>query len=363
MPAAAVHPPIRRFGVLACLTLLFTLLSISSCAIQPGAEGDATRTPRLSTPIPPYVATDQAASLQARSTIQAGQAQAFNLSITGTAVSMEVNMQSTQVALQLTQSAATEQYLVRQTEIAAAQTATAISQEATGTAAAHNASATGTAAAWQAAGTGTAQVATATQLAIDSRVRGTATQFAVNELVRQDESRQQTLLFRTWAGRIGLTLSFILGLVLIWQATPWVLLKVFGIHSWKGKPVIIVPNPKGGFQAADLARSLGPGLVMDGEGKLLTTGLATDANLQNIVTGRAQAAELLLALNDPAPEIRRRVIRQAVQAAPTASAPALPAAAGGEVIDAEFKILPAEDPRVSEWLRDVQGRLFQDGQE
>ena len=354
---------IRSFAALFFLLLIFLMLSLSGCA---GISGDSiavTRTPRLSTPIPPFVATDQAASLQARSTIQAGEAQAFNLSITGTAVSIEVNMQSTQVALQLTQSAATEQYLARRTEIAAAATATTISQQETGTAAAQVAAATGTAMAQQIAATGTAQVATATQAAIDASVRATSTQFAVNELVRRDESQQQTLLFRTWAWRIILTLCFILGIVLIWQATPWVLLKVFGVHSWNGKPVIIVPNPRGGFQAADIARSLGPGLVMDNQGNLLTTGMAADPQIQAAVTARAQAAELLLALREQTPEVRRRVLRQAIQGTSPA-VPALPQPVSQEeIIDAQVKILPAGDARVSEWLRELDGKLSNDTEE
>ena len=322
---------------------LMMLFFLSACAGQ-----SPTRSP-LPTAIPPYVATDQASAIQARSTIQAGEAMASNLALTGTAVSMEVNMQSTQVALQLTQSAATEQYLNRQTEIAGAATSTAISQQGTGTSIAQ-----------QAAATATAQVATATQMAIDASVRATATQFAINEMIRQDESQQQTLLFRTWAWRIVLILCFILGVVLIWQATPWVLLKLFGIHSWNGKPIIIVPNPKGGFQAADIARSLGPGLVMDSNGNLLTTGMATDPQIQNAVTARAQAAELLLALREQAPEIRKRVVRQAIQAAPASSQALLQAAPPEDVVDAQIKILPSGDARVSEWLHEIEGNLAND---
>jgi len=342
----AMRKPFQTLGSVISSILFLMLFFLSACA---GASGSDLQSPvrsPLPTAIPPYVATDQAFAIQARSTIQAGEAMASNLSLTGTAVSMEVNMQSTQVALQLTQSAATEQYLNRQTEIAAAATSTAISQQGTGTAIAQ-----------QAEATATAQIATATQMAIDAGVRATATQFAVNELIRQDESQQQTLLFRTWAWRIILTLSFILGVVLIWQATPWVLLKVFGIHSWNGKPIIIIPNPKGGFQAADIARSLGPGLVMDEKGKLLTTGMAPDTQMQNAVTARAQAAELLLALREQTPEIRKRVLRQAIQAAPATPPALLQAVPPGDVIDAQVKILPAGDARVSEWLREIEGKL------
>ena len=339
--------------------ILLGMFFLSGCAGVSSGDLPAPRHSPLPTAIPPFIATDQASAIQARSTIQAGEAMASNLALTGTAVSMEVNMQSTQVALQLTQSAATEQYLARQTEIAAAATATTISQQGTGTAIAQYAAGTGTAMAQQIAATGTAQVATATQMAIDAGVRATSTQFAVNELARRDESQQQTLLFRTWVWRIRLTLRFVFAVILIWKATPWVLLKLFGVHSWNGKPIIIIPNAKGGFQAADMARSLGPGLVMDENGKMLTTGMAADPQVQSAVTARAQAAELLLALREQTPEIRKRVLRQAIQSAPPT--PALPQPGEqGEIIDAQVKILPAGDARVSEWLRELEGKLVND---
>ncbi len=363
MTTIALRLWIRRLAIVIFLLSLLLILGLSGCAGVSRANLDIARTPLLSTPIPPFVATDQAASLQARSTIQAGEAMASNLSLTGTAISMEVNMKATQVSLQLTQSAATEQYLARQTANSAAGTATAISLAETGTIVAQNASGTGTAIARQAAGTGTAQVATATQMAMDAAVKATATQFAVNELARRDESQQQTLLFRTWAGRIGLTLAFILGVVLIWRAAPWLLLKLFGIHFWNGKPIIIIPNPNGGFQVADIARSLGPGLVMDQNGKMLTTGMAADPNLQNAVTARAQAAELLLSMREPTQDTRKRVLRRAFQAAPSTT-PALPTPAQpGEMVDTQFKILPAGDPRVSEWLRELEGKLINEEEE
>ncbi len=351
---------IRPLFDLVISIILMAMFFLSGCAGVSGGDLPAPRRSPLPTVIPPFVATDQASAIQARSTIQAGEAMASNLALTGTAVSMEVNLQSTQVALQLTQSAATEQYLARQTEVSGAATSTAISQQGTGTAIAQFAAGTGTAMAQQIAATGTAQVATATQLAIDASVRATSTQFAINELERRDESQQQTLLFRTWAGRISLTLSFVFGVVLIWKATPWVLLKALGVHSWNGKPVIIIPNGKGGFQAADIARSLGPGLVMDETGKMLTTGMAADPQIQVAVTARAQAAELLLALREQTSEVRRRTLRQAIQSVPP-TAPALPQSGEqGEIIDAQVKILPAGDARVSEWLRELESKLVND---
>lgn len=283
--------------------------------------------------------------MEARATIQAAEAQAYNLSLTGTASALEVNMQSTLVALQLTSSAATEQYFIRQTQTAGEATATMVSMIAT--------NAAGT---QQAESTATAQSATSTQAAADGFVRATATQLAVNEMQRRDESQRQSLFFRTWAGRIALVLLFAFGLVLIWQATPWLLLKFFGFQSWNGKPILLLPDKKRGFQVVDIARSLGPGLTLDESGKLITTGLAPDLNMQNAITARAQAAELLLSVgNEPGPT-KQRVLRQASGLAAPTSAPALPT----EIANAQFRVLPPDDPHVSEWLGDVETHLLED---
>jgi hypothetical protein len=326
---------------------LIGLLALQGCSIPSFATSDAAiKTANLSTPIPPYVATDQASALQARATIQAGEAQASNLALTGTAVAVDVNRQSTLIALQLTSSAATEEYFVRQTQASGQATATSISLEATQSA--------GTA---QAITTGTAQAATATQITSEGFVRATATQLALNELERRDESQRQSLFFRTWAGRVALVLVFAFGLVLIWQATPWLLLKFFGFQSWNGKPILLIPDKKRGFQVIDMARSLGPGLTLDESGKLITTGLAPDLQMQNAITSRAQAAELLLAVGDEPGPARQRVFRQAANVNQPKLADnvyQLPM----PIANAEFKVLPPDEPRVDEWLRDVEIRLL-----
>ena len=77
------------------------------------------------------------------------------------------------------------------------------------------------------------------------------------------------------------------------------LLKFFGFQSWNGKPIVIVPDKRGGFKVVDIARSLGPGLMVDEKGDLVTTGLAPDLEMQNAITARAQAAELLLSMGNP----------------------------------------------------------------
>ncbi|HNT56184.1 MAG TPA: hypothetical protein PKG95_15810, partial [Anaerolineaceae bacterium] len=252
---ASLPTHLHNLLILAALALIVFAMALSGCA---GVSVDSIAPPTsaiLSTPIPPFIATDQASAIQARSTIQAGEAMAYNLALTGTTVAVEVNTESTRVALQLTSSAATEMYFARQTQSSGEATATAISFEATSSVATQ-----------QAIGTGTAQAATATQVMSNHFVQATATQLAVNELIRQDESQRQSLEFRTWAWRISLVLAFVFGLVLIWKATPWVLLKFFGFQSWNGKPIIVVPGSRGGFKIVDIARSLGPGVIIDEKG-------------------------------------------------------------------------------------------------
>ena len=88
--------------------------------------------------------------------------------------------------------------------------------------------------------------------------------------------------------------------------------------------------------------------------------------MQNAITARAQAAELLLATGNLAPDERKRVLHQAASSAgkEQLSAPIhqglqLPA----EIANIQFKVLPPEDSRVGEWLRDVEARLLEDGEE
>ncbi|MFM8319915.1 MAG: hypothetical protein ACKOC5_03285 [Chloroflexota bacterium] len=362
----------RRKYIVQCLAFALAILIfiLPGCAGLPGAGSVPATSALLSTPIPPYVGTEQASALRARSTIQAGEAQAYNLALTGTAVAMDVNQQSTLVALQLAQSAATEQYFIRQTQISAETTATASLVYAVGTATASQAAIDGTAtaqsqAATQAAATqqtiatGTSQAATATQAEADHRVQATATQLVINELIRRDESQRQTQLFRTWALRLALVLSFVFGLVLIWKATPWLLMRFFGFQSWNGKPIIVIPDKKGGFKIVDMARSLGPGLEFDQDGHLITTGSTSDIQIQNAITARAQAGELLLSMSHLPAETRKQVLRQAAQlATPLSPAPLLPT----ELANVQFKVLPADDHQVGAWLQDVEPKLLEGGE-
>lgn len=352
---------LRKNGVLGWLAfvLVIYLFTLQSCAGVPESSFAPPTSALLSTSIPPYVATDQASAMQARSTIQAGEAQAYNLALTGTAVAVDVSRQTTLVALNLTQSAATEQYFARQTQASGEATATASQVAAGGTATAQSWEATSAAGTQQTIKTGTAQAATATQVEADNQVQATATQLAINELIRRDESQRQTLLFRTWALRLALVLVFAFGLFLIWKATPWLLLKFFGFQSWNGKPIIVIPDKNGGFKIADIARSLGPGLEFDQNGRLITSGSAPDAQMQNAIAARAQAAELLLSAGNLPAETKKQVLRQAATlAAPANPGPSLPV----EIANIEFKVLPADDHQVGAWLRDVEPKLLDAGE-
>jgi len=356
----------------AYLVLAILFLVLEGCAGIPAPSIAPPTSNLLSTPIPPYVATEQASAMRARSTIQAGEAQAYNLALTGTAVAIDVNQQATQVALYLAQSAATEQYFIRQTQLANEMTATAGQAALIGTvtAGAMAAKATATARSWeatsaagteQAVSTSTAQAATATQVEADNRIQATATQLAINEMIRRDESQRQTLLFRTWALRLALVLVFVFCLILIWKATPWLLLKFFGFQSWNGKPIVVVPDAHGGFKVVDIARSLGPGLTIDEKGNMVTTGLAPNPEMQNAITARAQAAELLLSFGALPTEMKKRILRQVVALSTPSQAPAIPMPP--EIANVAFKVLPPTEGHVGEWLRDVESRLLEDGEE
>lgn len=352
---------LRKNGALGWLAfvLVIYLFTLQSCAGVPESSFAPPTSALLSTSIPPYVATDQASAMQARSTIQAGEAQAYNLALTGTAVAVDVSRQTTLVALNLTQSAATEQYFTRQTQVFGDATATASQVAAGSTATAYSWQATSAAGTQQTITTGTAQAATATQGEADNRVHATSTQLAINEMIRRDESQRQTLLFRTWALRLALVLVFAFGLFLIWKATPWLLLKFFGFQSWNGKPIIVIPDKNGGFKIADIARSLGPGLEFDQDGRLITSGSAPDAQMQNAIAARAQAAELLLSVGNLPAETKKQVLRQAATlAAPANPGPSLPV----EIASVEFKVLPADDHQVGAWLRDVEPKLLDSGE-
>ena len=287
--------------------------------------------------------------MQARATLQASEGRMSELAAEFTAV-----------VLQMTQAAATEAYFARQTEQSQAATSTAAQQALDGTATAQ--AAVYTQSALNSAGTATQAAynnqATATSVAMGLLQASATAQ--VERLAEQRESERQTLLFRTWAGRIALVILFAVGLFIVWQSVSWVLLRAFGIHRLANRPVVITPDGKGGFNIFDISRSLQPGASVSKEGKVLTAGGAADTHIQNQVAARAQAAELMLAANSGQAvqsNQRRAVLRHALQA----GQPQTPSAAG-EIIDAEVTIIPPDDPRVRPLLDEVEPKLLNGGE-
>lgn len=327
------------------LGLLIILLCLQACADQPFAT--AIPTDALPTPIPPYVATDQSAALEARATIQAGQAQAADLAV-----------RASEVALNMTAAAATEEAFVRQTQRAEAATATAyqLANETTATAQA----AEQTAIAYQ-------RASTATQAAENNQATGTAIALGilqasataeVERIANQREADRQTLLFRTWAWRIALVIVFVIAVIIIWQTVSWARLHVFGVHRWANRPITITPNRHGGYTIFDISRSLQPGVTVSDDGHILASGGVDDTQLQSQVAARAQAAELMLAANSGQGihgNQRRGILRQALQSGTT------PALSSGEVVPGEIVILPPDDPRIRPLLDEVENKIIEEG--
>lgn len=329
------------------LLILLPALVFQACSSMPVVNSQGAE---IATPIPAYVATDQASALQARATRQTGEGRL-----------VELAAESTTVVLRMTAAAATEQALARQTEDARAGTATAAqfamdgtatAQSAMYTAVALNAASTATQAAYQSQST-----ATAISLGL---LQASATA-QVERLAEQRESERQTLLFRTWAGRVALAILFALGLFVSWQSMSWVLLRAFGIHRLANRPIVITPNGKGGFNIFDISRSLHPGASVSKNGSILTAGGAEDVNIQNQVAARAQASELMLAANSGqalnAPQ-RRSALRSALR---TGSSDQTPAPTGA-VIDAHVTPVPPDDPRVRSLLDEVEPKLLNGGE-
>ena len=331
--------------ILICLPALSGLAACAAGA-YPAPDGSSGIYP---TPIPAYVATEQAAAIQARSTRQAGEGRL-----------VELAAESTTVVLQMTASAATEIHLARQTQ--QAQIATADAIQAASQARTTAQAAAYTAVALEAAGT-------ATQAAY--QVQGTSTSIAlgllqasataeVERIAEQRQSERQTLLFRTWAGRIALVILFSLSLFIAWQSASWVLLRFFGVYRLVNRPVVITPNGRGGFNVFDISRSMHPGASVSQAGQIETAGGAADVHIQSQVAARAQAGELLLAANSGQAlktGQRRSILMRALQTgAPIA--PTLPAPLEAQ---AEVIIIPPDDPRVRPLLDEVEPKLLNAG--
>ncbi len=302
----------------------------SVSASIPGYSEAHTPTPAVTaTLLPPFVATAQNAQAGAQATIAAAEAAQAQAQLD------QAYLMVTQTAISLAQTsaAATEQYFTRQTEQAQAGTATAVkaADDATATAARQTADASATA--FSAAQTAQSATSTATaQFAIDvihaqetSAILGITQAAATAEIERIREQRraeQQTLLWRTWAWRLlgaaAFVLIFALAVILVWKSWPVILTRL-GVVRWgkDGKPYIVVPRRDGSIVAIDMTRSLGAGIVLTQDNRVLTQGVGGDPALQSQVTARSQAAELVLAANttsgDAHPGTRRAAVRQAIR--------------------------------------------------
>lgn len=150
---------------------------------------------------------------------------------------------------------------------------------------------TATIAAWQ-------QQATATQQMMawqQTQPAATATAGALAAAMRRE---QDTQALRTWSGWAMLVILVLLMLILFFvflvQVLPWALVRLFGVVSWSGKPILIAPI-QGGVGMIDYTRALGPGTTLDRESGQVTIYGHEDNLLQSQAAARAQAAELLLA--------------------------------------------------------------------
>lgn len=375
------------------LVLLAILLgALSACdAVAPAGGLDALpayqRTP-TATLIPAYVQTPQAASAEAQATIAAVNAAAAEAQL----AQAYLLVTQTTIALDYNRAEATRVFFVRETENATTATAIASQQALEGTAQAVAAQSTATASMQAAVSTATAQAATATWQAYANQVSGTQTQSAVKAVVASVDAQiavaeaqkqadlariaaeETTSLFQAWAGRGVLIVVLGVGLYTLWRAIPWFLLHAFGVQRVGDHVIIVTPNREGGFTQADMSRSLAPGIVTDGNGRLLTAGSAQDAQLQERVTSRAQSAEMLRAAAALPTEMRAAIFREqagldkgannAIAARPRISVEPPPALAQPhqypELGNATLREETPEHPAVNGWIQDVHVRLLED---
>jgi hypothetical protein len=244
---------------------------------------------------------------------------------------------STQVAIEHGTALALSAQLTQQAaSLAATQiAATMLADQANSTATAQ-AQATGTARADLQATSTTEAQETSTAIAY---THGTSTAVVVQtQVARQEkaEARQQTwnTVWRILGAIILIAALIVLG-ILIFKFVPWVQVKHFGTQQWNGKPIPMIPDGKGGMMIGDIARSLGPGLVIDIKtGEVLSKGIFENPELQAQVVARAQAAELLLAANSGNGQLtrsqREAILRKAVHA-------------GTEAVTSPYRILQPHD--------------------
>lgn len=247
---------------------------------------------------PGFIETPQAAYAQAQSTLAAGEGRMAELSVEGT-----------EVAMQMTQAAATDLYLRQQT--ADSQTATdaaarlvidltSTAQAAAATYQARETQAHFDLATESAAATSDANQAIMTQVAM--QITQAAAQAEIERIIEQRLVESQTLLWRTWSGRIFGAILTVLIIAVIgyvsWRIWPVILTRL-GVVRWApdGKPYFTAQLPGRRVVLVDLTRALAPGIVIEPDGTITQGGGAQDEQIQNQVTARAQTAEMLLAAN------------------------------------------------------------------
>jgi len=291
--------------------LVVILMLLSACGTSQVSQPLGTRAPSptpSATLLPSFIATSQSAEANARSTSAAVQSMLDGLKPTQTVLSMLA-----------TQADATQTAVAEQTQIA------------------RNEHGTTTAQFYAAQTIETSQ----TQAAYEASVQATQTQVMLNELIRKDTEAQNVLWFTTWAWRIGAVLIFVLAFVAaslvvsgVWKHRQWILTRL-GVIRWgpDGKPFWTFASSDGGIVVVDPTRSLGPGVVITPRGQLTVAGMSENPELQDRVTARAQAADLLLAAGPAYTAIDHR---QSVRHAALLANPTRPAS--GTVA---YKILPS----------------------
>jgi hypothetical protein len=329
----------------------------------------------LPTSIPEYVQTDQASAIDARSTIAVAEAESSIYSGTATARAVEAGMRATMIALDLVAAYATETAIAQRTRDAKHASATVFAAHLTETQAVSNSQATAaagnltqTAGAQNAIMTATAGEHAALQTVHSGSVTATADeraasvqstemQYQMNVLERQDRAEEALLWFKTWAWRVLILLLIAGCIVIIIRMLPWAMSRMAISVQRLGKDgnriVAIMQLKDGGAVVLDPHRQLTPGMTIRPDGQLLPGGGAVVETVQERVTARSQAAELVAASGGKNDRTARRIARSANNA--SQSPPA-----SDNIIDATFRTVGVNDPEVSTWMEEIRPKLLED---
>lgn len=177
-------------------------------------------------------------------------------------------------------------------------------------------------------GTGTAAAnagATETQISWElTQPALTATIQHQRNLLDREQKTHILETYSPWALVILLLISVAVAGI---KTFPWLMLRLFGVRDYNGKPVVIIPAGRlpAGVDIADLGRSYAPGIHME-DGVASQTGMV-DPALQMPTTARAQATEFMSAATPKYERPKPGMIRQAAALASTPQQPELPAEA------------------------------------